>query len=504
MSLAARPAHHVFRLSALAAATALSLVACGGDDGDTSVTPQASALKVGDQYTVAVQVGDQAPSSESFRVYGITEQLDVVSSDNGKLIPGSLFALPDAPAVKGAGQIEDTCEQDTAFDRLQCYTMLMARVRALLQAQLDAMNKRVQLSKDFKNAEAVDPAAVLHQIADLDTDLPTVVADLSRSGLTPLEYVEFYDTLDVAPGFAGQQDAEGQLIGFFQSVQEEVEQGYSCGNVNPARNRCGPAKAAAAAEGSATPAAAYVPNQKDFLAALAAQGLSWKDFLARMHARGQDFAHLLLAFHDWAVATSPATDATLFPAFITAYLAGEVGKTTATVQPKNAAAAGAVMQGVGSLLSVAWDIVKNSRPVVDAESTQNFVLSQQDADPMHYAGATKDKTSTVTVKFTSPGVTWAETQFRLDGYYNATHKTLAGRWMPQLNFEVFQASAKPSISLKVRANVTSVVNVGTHDAPMPETEVRVDITQGSLFQSKLKKVWFRAHGAEGFSIVEKK
>ena len=56
----------------------------------------------------------------------------------------------------------------------------------------------------------------------------------------------------------------------------------------------------------------------------------------------------------------------------------------------------------------------------------------------------------------------------------------------------------------MRANVTSVVNVGTHDAPMPETEVRVDITQGSLFQSKLKKVWFRAHGAEGFSIVEKK
>ena len=45
-------------------------------------------------------------------------------------------------------------------------------------------------------------------------------------------------------------------------------------------------------------------------------------------------------------------------------------------QPKHAAAAGAVMQGVGSLLSVARDIVKNSRPVVDAESTQMLASLQ--------------------------------------------------------------------------------------------------------------------------------
>ena len=490
---------HPLGLTALAAATAL-LVACGGGDDHNEATapPQASALKLGDQYTVAVQVGDQAPSSESFRVYGITEQLDVVSSDNGKLIPGSLFALPDAGDAKEARAGAPSMDEIAAHIR-----DVQERLREIMRAQ-DEINRRIFHNIGIKSADADAHLAVVRELADLDTDLPTVVADLSRSGLTPLEYVEFYDTLDVAPGFAAQDDAEGQLISFFQTVQDEAEQGYSCGNVNPDCRPSRHRKAAVADDGSATPTAAYVPNQKDFLAALAAQRLSWKDFLAHMNARGHDFAQLLLAFHDWAVATSPATDATLFPAFIAAYLAGDVGKTATTVQPKNAAGAGAVMQGVGSLLSLAWDIVKNSRPVVDAESTQNFVLSQQDADPMHYAGATKDKTDTVTVKFTSPGVTWAETQFRLDGYYNATHKTLAGRWMPQLNFEVFQASAKPSISLKVRANVTSVVNVGTHDAPLPETEVRVDITQGSLFQSKLKKVWFRAHGAEGFSIVDKK
>ena len=76
--------------------------------------------------------------------------------------------------------------------------------------------------------------------------------------------------------------------------------------------------------------------------------------------------------------------------------------------------------------------------------------------------------------------------------------------MPRINFEVLEANAKVGMNLKVRANVTSVVNVGTHDAPIRETEERVDVTQGSLFQSKLKNVWFRANGAEGFSQYDKK
>lgn len=493
------------RLSTLASATAL-LVACGGggDANDapvTPVTPEARELKVGDQYTVAVQVGDQAPSSQSFRVYGISEQLKVVGSDSGNLVAGSLFALPEemgsAKSQTGASSYKLSVG---AFEEA---------LESLLLAQSQSQSTSVLKSAKVSSADtsSAAPAAVVRELADLDSDLPAVVTDLLRSGLTPLEYVQFYDALDGAPGFVDKEDAEGQLLGFFQTVQDEVEQGPSCGNIKHSINWC--SKTPTTAAGITKPSAGYVPNQKDFLAALAAQGLSWQDFLARMNARGQDYADLLLAFNEWAVRTAPAFDANLFPAFIAAYLAGDAGnaatvqssaasKAAVAVQAQNSIDMNAVMQGLGSIVAPVWDFLKNA----SGYNLTNFVLSSKDIEPAHYANATSGKSEQVVVSVFDGDRVWTKAQFRLEGQYNATHQTLGGRWIPKLSFEVISEPAARNIGLTARANMVSVVNAGSQDEPIPQAVVRVDITQGSAFNTKINNVWFLAHGTEGFSLID--
>ena len=499
------------RLSTLASATAL-LVACGGggDASDapvTPVTPEAREMKVGDQYTVAVQVGDQAPSSQSFRVYGISEQLKLVSSDSGNLVAGSLFALPeDMGSAKS--QTDDPSYKLSvgAFEEA---------LESLLLAQSQSQSTGVLKSAKTSSADtsSVAPAAVVRELADLDSDLPTVVADLLRSGLTPLEYVQFYDALDGAPGFVDKEDAEGQLLGFFQTVQDEVEQGTSCGNIAHRINWCSKAATTAVA-GITKPSTGYVPNQKDFLAALASQGLSWQDFLARMNARGQDYADLLLAFNEWAVRTAPAFDANLFPAFIAAYLAGDAGtaaavqssaasKAAVAVQAQNSTDMNAVMQGLGSIVAPVWDFLKNASGLPGGYNLKNFVLSSKDIEPAHYANATSGKSEQVVVSVFDGDRVWTKAQFRLEGQYNATHQTLGGRWIPKLSFEVISEPAARNIGLTARANMVSVVNAGSQGEPIPQAVVRVDITQGSAFNTKINNVWFLAHGTEGFSLIDK-
>lgn len=509
------------RLSTLASATAL-LVACGGGGGDASdapvtpVTPEARELKVGDQYTVAVQVGDQAPSSQSFRVYGISEQLKVVSSDSGNLVTGSLFALPEemGSAKSQTGDPSYTPSVGAFEEALE--SLLLAQSQSQSQQQQQQQPQSTGVLKSAKTSSAdtssVAPAAVVRELADLDSDLPAVVADLLRSGLTPLEYVQFYDALDGAPGFVDKEDAEGQLLGFFQTVQDEVEQGPSCGNIAHRINWCSKAATTAVA-GITKPSTGYVPSQKDFLVALAAQGLSWQDFLARMNARGQDYADLLLAFNEWAVRTAPAFDANLFPAFIAAYLAGDAGnaavvqssaasKAAAAVQAQNSIDMNAVMQGLGSIVAPVWDFLKNASGLPGGYNLKNFVLSSKDIEPAHYANATLGKSEQVVVSVFDGDRVWAKAQFRLEGQYNATHQTLGGRWIPKLSFEVISEPAARNIGLTARANMVSVVNAGSQGEPIPQAVVRVDITQGSAFNTKINNVWFLAHGTEGFSLID--
>lgn len=484
------------RLGALAAAIAL-LVACGGGDDTSPTAPtEPTALSVGDRYSVEVQVGNQPASSEHFRVYGITQAFDLVTTDTGKLIPGALVPLPDATGGK-----QTTASAAEAAAEMNA---LMEKIKALLEAQrdLDQVRSTTVPIRQRASAEADLAYGTVLELADLDTDVRAIVADLVRSRLTPAQYVAFFQALDEVPHFAAMDDAEGQLIAFFDGV-EEAEQKASCNNINNPGCKGPQFLPFEETAESSWDTAAVAPGQTELLAALSARGLSWRDFLDTMATRGEHFDHLQLRYQAWAATRSPVQAGNPFQPFLADYLADATATESAQREaPRNAAGAGAVIQGIGSLLSTGWDIIKSSRPVVDAASTQNFVLATDDNNPMHYANAKPGHTDTITVKFTSPGVTWAEAQFSLDGYFNADHATLPGRWMPQLNFEVEKASAKPSISLNVRANVTAVVNVGTHAAPMPQADVRVDVTQGSLFNSKLKKVWFRAHGADGFSVTK--
>ena len=62
--------------------------------------------------------------------------------------------------------------------------------------------------------------------------------------------------------------------------------------------------------------------------------------------------------------------------------------------------------------------------------------------------------------------------------------------------------AARNIGLTARANMVSVVNAGSQDEPIPQAVVRVDITQGSAFNTKINNVWFLAHGTEGFSLID--
>lgn len=452
----ARPRHPV-RLGAIAVTAAL-LVACGGSD-DATVT-DTTETKVGDTYAIETLIDGQLVRSQTYRVYGLTEDFELADTDTGRLIQGVRLDLEEPAEAKAS----TANAADAAAYR--------AQVKARLQPILDAQHALTQRMLPGSKGELAARAAA--ELQDMDVNLMTVLADYSYAGLSAAQYVDFYQAVDEVAPFSTQDDAEGEIVRFFESIQGAALQA-ACGTSHGNDVACaGPQASAVAGR-----------KQADFLAALTAHGLSWRQFLAHMAERGDTFATLQLRYHAWASQRAAPGDNDPFPAFLAAYLA--TGTPRAAPQSDDNTH-GVVIDGVGSMRAPVWSPDWADSP----QQSQNYVLAPQDTDPNHYRhGQYAEKTVEMT-KVTGARLGKAVVAiFTLDVAYNADHPTLPGSWIPRLNVELF---GKPGFS----GTVTQLINAGTAEAPIPQVDLRFSVkdTYGQAWTD------FRVHGTDGLSVLD--
>ncbi len=307
-------------LAALVTACTLALAACGGGNDDDTPTADTARFEVGDTYTVESASEGTAPTVRSFQVYGVSTKGELMASASDDLVPGVLVPLPLPLDSANTAKIVNA-------DWFQPIDP-----EALRQTYQSLVQAKAQRDGAHNIYAAID------EIADLDGDTASIHADLRRSGLTPAQYLSFYDTLDQVPAFAAQDDAELQAMRFFDDVDDYELQGAACGSITGGDpcNRlpdcssnnlgpwCGSSPAAAAA----------------WIEALAGQRTHFAGFLSTMAARGDDFNALTGVYRSW---RSQHPDAVMPGDFIAAYLAGPLSSTPNT-EARAAATAKSIAQ----------------------------------------------------------------------------------------------------------------------------------------------------------------
>ena len=308
---------------ALAAAYALALAACGGDGGaDPAAAVAQAAFEVGDIYIVESTMEGGATSSRSYLVHGVSIKGELLATASADLVPDALVPLPMADASTAKFVNPANFKPISPEALRQTY-------QALVQAKA-------------QHDGALNIQAAIEEIADLDGDLVSIHADLQRSGLTPTQYLAFYDTLDQVPAFAAQEDAELQAMNFFDAIEDYELQGAACGSItrgdpcnrlpNCSSNNLGPWC-------GASPAAAAA-----WLESLAALGTDFKGLATTMSARRHDFNALTGVYRAW---RSSHPEAVMPKDFIAAYLAGSA-KIAADAQARSTSSPGSIDQ-VGDL-----------------------------------------------------------------------------------------------------------------------------------------------------------
>lgn len=152
----------------------------------------------------------------------------------------------------------------------------------------------------------------------------------------------------------------------------------------------------------------------------------------------------------------------------------------------------------------AWDIIKASKPVTQAQGAFTSVLASADAQWDHYAGAKE---------FKSPKFDWhgsnlfGMTLFRakhiLRGTFKAAYAgSLAdvpkGEYLPLVYFDIPEAFAAITWSLSGSGQASRPSNMGT-DKVVPMIYVAASFTAGGWFQSFTKTFSYKVRGDTGYA-----
>ena len=356
--------------SAFAAACVLSLAACGGGNDDDT----AARLEVGDIYTVESVTEGGVATVRSFQVNGVSTQGELRPTASDDLVPGVLVPLP--LEVDSAKFVNPDRFKPISPEALRRTYFKLVRAKAQPDGKLDIQ-------------------AAVEEIADLDDDIASIHLDLERSGLTPAQYLEVYDTLDQVPAFASQDDAELQAMRFFDDVEEYELQGASC-NTMSGTNWCD--RAPSCDSESQEPWCGPPSATAAWIEALKAQGTHFAGFLGAMRARRDNFSALTAVYRSW---RSQHPDAVMPRDFIAAYLKGEAALARATHAAADQANLRALQ--VGELAcgqGKAFTFLENNAFVADV--TKNSAcfagLAWRDIPPFVSGITTQGPSQTITIK----------------------------------------------------------------------------------------------------------
>lgn len=162
------------------------------------------------------------------------------------------------------------------------------------------------------------------------------------------------------------------------------------------------------------------------------------------------------------------------------------------------------VQDALAVTKFAWDILKDSRPVTQAEGAFTSVLSSADSNWEHYSQANEFKSPEFTFKGENLfGMTLFKAKFKVQGAYKASYSGSVqdvpkGLYLPLVFFNFKEAYAMTTWSLKGNASASSPANIGDANNLTPLIYTGAHITASGWFQNIAKNFSFKVTGSQGY------
>lgn len=443
----------------------------GGNGGANAETPP----KAGETYTTAI-LADGKPLVEStYLIYSVSNQ-------------GQLSSTP-LPDVAQEAQLPHVLVKQS--EKVSATITPSGSIQNLAVPKLSPpipLGKIESCYSDiWKNIQAVQPNATPQQLAGRITQFGVSIDNLctyiASSGMPVQEYVQLFQTVQkYFPN--NQSNIDRQIIEFFSEV-----------NTTP----------------------------KNFKAALTQKGYTWDDFLKKVSAdkngvydfvNGYANSKQALESYISEYMTRPSKVAGFANdrlKLVAAYLTkGVTPGFLARLSPPHLVAQTTLptadtingytdaVKKVLVLGKSVWDFIRSGQAVID-EKTNNVnssVLSAADNNPMNYVGS-KHSTSPK-LEFVGKRLWWENyrVDFTVDAYYDGKNATVPGQWLPLVIVNVSRIKADYGYKIDGSAKITSVINTGAAENPVPEIQVILTYTatNWSVNQMTYK---FIANGATG-------
>jgi hypothetical protein len=161
------------------------------------------------------------------------------------------------------------------------------------------------------------------------------------------------------------------------------------------------------------------------------------------------------------------------------------------------------VSGVLAVTKLAWDILKDSRPVAQTDGAFTSVLASADPNWEHYANAREFESPKLTFKGSQLGVSEFKTKFKVEGTYQASYSgsvkdVPAGQYLPAIFFDFKEVEAETGWSLSGQASTLGPSNVGDADSLDPLVYVSAKIKASGWFKDISKTFNFKITGSQGY------
>lgn len=153
---------------------------------------------------------------------------------------------------------------------------------------------------------------------------------------------------------------------------------------------------------------------------------------------------------------------------------------------------------------LAWDIIKDAKPIVSTSGEFTSILNSLDKNWVHYENAKKLESKEVNI-YTKNGFGTINTdvRFTVQGTYSGSYAgqnpgiAKGGNYIPNIHVVFSHVSAGATWNINATASVSSTSNLGTVNDVNAYTVVKIDLAYSGWFQAFHKSYLFDVSGEGG-------
>lgn len=397
------------------------------------------SLQAGQPFIASVLVDGVETSSRTYNIYSVVDEDGTLSDQS--LSPDEERQLSHVWILASARSSQGTVmPQMTVAQYKACYHDFWQSIRQQMPGRTTGQ--------------------IVQRLHDFDMTIDELCDRQVESGLSVDEYVELFRV--VARYWPNNPDIDGKIARFFTDLK-----------ITP----------------------------RDFKQTLGGLGHTWDDFVQRMAAVDGGGHQFINEYRQSGMAFEP---------FLGAYMLGLESTAERQQEKPLMAVAGAAdlietVNEVFSISKTAWQFMRDNQGVIESFKGEASARIVSAADPgeLNYAYAQASQSPVVSFvgkSFLFGAWETYRTDLQLSVDYGATHQAFGGQWMPDLRVLVKKAVAPWGYQMAGDVVLSSVVNRGSAEEPIPEVQVDV-VMSVKCFSTVNQTLTFKANGASGAAFV---